>query len=72
MFFYFPRALYKIRKEIFSLAQEASQKTFSKKKIPPGGIKMALLAFYAGLLIGVAGGMLIMALLSMARSQEGA
>ena len=31
---------------------------------------MALLAFYAGLLIGVAGGMLIMALLYMARSQE--
>jgi len=31
---------------------------------------MALLAFYAGLLIGVALGMVIMALISMVRGQE--
>ena len=33
---------------------------------------MGLLAFYAGLLIGVVAGMVLMALWSMARSQKGA
>jgi hypothetical protein len=52
--------------------QEAHWKTSRKLKPSLGERKMALLAFYGGLMIGVATGIVIMGLFSMARAEESA